>query len=274
MFNPNQSIVQLKIFRVAIFILLFTASVSAVFIVKHSHLELSLNYKGFNHFFSVFKFPLAILAMIIPTVALIATNHRSEQTREQIRLTNSQNNFTNYYKHLEEFEKFGLKATEKPDPLYYVFNFRSLHSSLFHKAKEGNYAPNVVLINEFYEHSKKMLLLLTSPKGSERDKIEAISEFMSEQEKFHAKHQISLPQWTATRSIEGKVVPDSMGEIFSSLILLLSELRELAQFDTSYETTIELLHLIHLDISRFQNLSTYDLSSEDFNSLYTEVSTT
>ena len=210
--------------------------------------------------------------MIIPAVALIATNHRSEQTREQIRLTNSQNNFTNYYKHLEEFEKFGLKAKEKADPLYYSFNFRALHSGLFDKAKGGDYSPNTVFISEFSEYSKKMLLLLTSPKDSEKEKIDAICEFMSEQENFHRKHQISLPKWTATRTVSGKVVPDSVDEIFSSVILLLSEINELAQFDTSYEAPLELFSLINLDISSYYQVSTYDLSKDNFNSLYSEVS--
>ena len=157
MFNPNQSILELKVFRLTVFTLLVSAFVSAFLIVKSSPLQFSQSYEGFNHFFTVFRFPLAILATIIPAVALIATNHHSEQTREQIRLTNSQNNFTNYYKHIEEFEKFGLKTVAKPDKFHYTFDFRSLHSVLFNKAKDGNYAPNEMFIGEVVEYALVML---------------------------------------------------------------------------------------------------------------------
>jgi len=62
--------------------------------------------KGFKLFLSDFGFPISILALIIPASALIATMHRSTQLSTQINLLMNQNNFANYYKHLEEFEKY------------------------------------------------------------------------------------------------------------------------------------------------------------------------
>ena len=45
-------------------------------------------------------------AISIPTIAILAANHWSEQSKEQMRLTGLQNTFSNHFKHIEEFEKY------------------------------------------------------------------------------------------------------------------------------------------------------------------------
>ena len=113
---------------------------------------------------------------------------------------------------------------------------------------------------------------LTSPKKDEDAKINAVCEFLVEQGEFHSRFQVSLPKWTSTIAVNEKVIPDSMYEILSSVVLLIIELNELIRFDTSYKESTALSNLINLDISKFHGLSTYDLSEENFNSLYTELS--
>jgi hypothetical protein len=60
----------------------------------------------FNYFVVAFKVPLGVLALIIPIGAVYAANHRSAISIEQMRLSNEQNKFSNYYKHKEEFSAF------------------------------------------------------------------------------------------------------------------------------------------------------------------------
>ena len=132
-FDPHKSFLSLKIVWVMVSFLL-AISISSVFvIVINSELESDYSYSGFNYFISVFKFPLAITALIIPIVALLAANHRSEQTKEQIRVTNSQNVFSNYYKHIEEFTKYLEARVEKNVDL------RFAHNNLYPNASEGDY---------------------------------------------------------------------------------------------------------------------------------------
>ena len=46
-------------------------------------------------------------------MALLAANHRSEQTKAQISSNAQQNLFANFYKHIEEFEKYIDTNTDK-----------------------------------------------------------------------------------------------------------------------------------------------------------------
>ncbi|MCE9680607.1 hypothetical protein LZP69_15755 [Shewanella sp. AS1] len=141
MFNPNKSFLSLPIvwFTVSTFLLL--SCVSTAFIIYKSNLELDLSYNGFNSFISIFKFPLGISALIIPIIALLAANHRSEQTKEQIRVTNAQNVFSNYYKHIEEFTKY---LSERVDT---NIDLRYAHSKFYPRASEGDYEIDPKLID-------------------------------------------------------------------------------------------------------------------------------
>lgn len=141
-FDPHKSFLSLKIVWIMVSILLAISISSASVIVVNSDLKSDFSYSGFNYFISVFKFPLAITALIIPIVALLAANHRSEQTKEQIRVTNSQNVFSNYYKHIEEFTKYLEVRVEKSVDL------RFAHSNLYPNASHGDYnlSPKVMTL--------------------------------------------------------------------------------------------------------------------------------
>lgn len=133
-FNPNESFLSLKILWAVVAIHFFLAAIVTFFICMNTPLKLDLSSTGFNSFISIFRFPLSILALIIPIVALLAANHRSEQTKEQIRVSNNQNLFQNYYKHLEEFIKYSEaqnnKALQSP---------RHIHRLLFPNVSSGKY---------------------------------------------------------------------------------------------------------------------------------------
>jgi hypothetical protein len=63
-------------------------------------------------FFNTFKFPIAIMGLALPLVAMVAAIHRSNEAALQIKITSAQygeaivnNRFGNYLKHREGFEK-------------------------------------------------------------------------------------------------------------------------------------------------------------------------
>lgn len=108
---------------------LITASGFALYIGFNASLNFTPGYEGLNNILIFFKVPLGILALIFPFVAFVATSHRSNQTKEQIDLVNSQNNFTNFYKHKEEFLKILSGLEDSHDIKFY--NTHELYRELF-----------------------------------------------------------------------------------------------------------------------------------------------
>lgn len=134
-FDPKKSFLHLQVVWGAISALLAFSTVIGLVIIFNTSLLWDLSANGFNHFIFVFRFPLGILAMIIPIVALLAANHRSEQTKEQIKATGLQNNFSNYYKHLEEFVKYSQANLKDIKDL----DFRLIHKKIYPNSQEGDY---------------------------------------------------------------------------------------------------------------------------------------
>ncbi len=137
-FNPNTSFIKLPIIWWTVLILIAVSFLVGLIIKFHSSHYLCGSASCFNFFLAEYKMPLGILALIIPIVALYAAAHRSAQTTEQIRITNSQNLFSNYYKHIEEFEKY-IEIMVIGD-LVRVFDIRRLHRALYPNAKSGDYS--------------------------------------------------------------------------------------------------------------------------------------
>lgn len=136
MFNPKKSFFELPVVRWAIGIHVAIASASALAILITGDYGFSPTADGFNRFLTDFKLPIGFLAMLIPVMALLATNHRSEQTREQIRVAESQNVFANYYKHMEEFERY-----YKFDPeTQCSIDARYIYSKVFSGSHRGDYS--------------------------------------------------------------------------------------------------------------------------------------
>ncbi|EGQ7857877.1 hypothetical protein H9W03_002885 [Vibrio parahaemolyticus] len=160
MFDPHKSFIELPVVWLFIFIIFVLALLCGLLIAANTPLVLSFSSDGFNYFLSSFRFPLGILALIIPIVALLAANHRSEQTKEQIRVTNMQNVFSNHYKHIEEFKKYidGLKINSMND-----VRIRKLHKKMFPRSFEGIHSIDSGLANEFAEGCEYILQYLNMP---------------------------------------------------------------------------------------------------------------
>lgn len=157
-FNPHMSLIELEIFKKSVYGLFIAAVIVYVTIVSNSHLTFQFDFDGINRAVEIFKVPLSILALIIPLVALIASNHRSEQSREQMRLASSQNNFANHFKHLEEFEKYNTKYflhlterySSKEDFTHIIpTHYRELYKAIYPNSAMGNLSVSTSFIGKF-----------------------------------------------------------------------------------------------------------------------------
>ncbi len=164
-FDPHKSFLSLTIVWVAVGVLFTLSFVSSIIIIYNSNLIFDLSYNGFNLFISIFRFPLAISALIIPIIALLAANHRSEQTKEQIRVTNTQNVFSNYYKHIEEFTKYISTRINDVD-------FRFAHNNIYPNAFDGDYSINPKLIETMLELDNMPYDLLNSKPENIEDQLD------------------------------------------------------------------------------------------------------
>lgn len=132
----NKSITQLKSLWISLILIVLLSGGCAIWIVKHSNLIYNPSYEGVNNLLVVYKVPLSLLALIIPTVAIIASNHRSVQAAKQIELSNTQNIFTNYFKHKEEFESYLKRFDTNNDKLFEDADY--LHRLIFPNAIKGD----------------------------------------------------------------------------------------------------------------------------------------
>lgn len=152
-FDPKKSFFELRVVWLSFWTLTLIAVFLGIWIAVKSDLTLDPSFNGFNFFLSAFRFPLGILAMIIPIIAVLAANHRSEQTKEQIRLTNIQNTFSNHYKHIEEFNKFveGLEIADIDE-----IRTRRVHKKIFPLSHKGSHSIDSKLIHEFAKTCKNI----------------------------------------------------------------------------------------------------------------------
>lgn len=250
LFNPEKSFLHLGIVWFAVLVLLVLSLIISGIIIYYSPLTLDLSSDGFNYFVSVFRFPLGILTLIIPIVALLAANHRSEQTKEQIRITGIQNNFANYFKHLEEFIKH-LEKQPKPKD---IAGGRYIHKMIYPNSQFGNYEINKVLIDA-WESSKSLTLELFNNyptdymKGIGEEKLdEYISNVMTLTSHLHEEGHDSKENYkrgspcvltlNADSHYYGTYLSQSLG-LIQSMINSITIIDKLCQFSVDYESLLD-----------------------------------
>ncbi|WP_273527058.1 hypothetical protein [Pseudomonas sp.] len=126
--SNEKKLFEIKEFWISLSVPIILATIFASIIAANSELTLDLSYNGFNKFIDIFKFPMGVLALIFPLVALVATNHRSRQSATQIKQGREQNTFSNFYKHKESFHN-----TERLEKRYDITFFEpdQLYSKIF-----------------------------------------------------------------------------------------------------------------------------------------------
>ncbi|MFA0076000.1 hypothetical protein AB4396_20050 [Vibrio cyclitrophicus] len=277
-FDPDTSFFELKIVRLTAlsFILVFTL-VCAV-IIDQSNLwgEWNFTHFGFNNLLDYFKVPLGFLALMIPVGAVFAANHRSEQTKRQIALTHKQNLFTNYYKHIEEFEKFTEKSLSRVFVKNYLgkaeehkinFDSRHMHKVLFNDLiHTGNTQANAKLLNKIDVICMGMFNPLPHKSESSVEQIRTslmttilqINKVLQKQnisfggifqESLEAKankiveyesNQADLQKDADPKSIDDGVSCYYIADFLYRIEFILSTFEACARFDTSYSGSVSL----------------------------------
>lgn len=115
---------------------LILSATAAIFIYRNDPTlgGFSFTAEGFNQAFThFFRVPLLLLSASVALLALVAYNHRSEQTARSIEEQQSQNRFSNYFTHIREFSEYargeadrakgGTKALEQFVVLRHVYRW-------------------------------------------------------------------------------------------------------------------------------------------------------
>ncbi|EJR0950526.1 hypothetical protein NYG22_001961 [Vibrio alginolyticus] len=270
-FHPDIGFFNLVIVRVTIAIILSVSTIISLFIVYESNFEIDLSYVGWNNFITYFKVPLGTLATLIPLGAIYATHHRSIQTLEQMKQTNmqlkmtaSQNEFSNYYKHLEEFEKY---CKEHCGESVYKHR-RNFYHLLFHNSKELKYSANtdfiefvsdslLVTINQLKENSKNKHTAkdLTDLITLNTEGLLALAQTDRNTELLYQYTQVSKSLY-----IRGDVATKNMVSFHVSccfLHLMTKDIIEASSFDTNFRAPalLKVLLLDHNPFVVFESLS-------------------
>lgn len=157
-FHPEKSLFELRIVRRTLYVTGIVAIVVALLIAINTKLVFSFTDTGFNEAVKMFQVPLGIIAIGFTLIGIYGANHRSEQTRrqiernaeqiriatEQMSITEGQNKFSNFYKHVEEFTKY---CQSHGDKKIYA-NPRKLYSKIFAESRNGKFSVS----EEFYDN--------------------------------------------------------------------------------------------------------------------------
>lgn len=156
----NKSLGKDCTFRILIAVPLALAACMALQIIIDLKLGFSFSYIGFKNISKYFTTPLYVASSVIPIAGLYAAIFRSAQTQQQINhslqqiqisqeqisnsqkqiyfaqkmmeMTKNQNEFNNYFKHLEEYKAFMVKESEDYE-FQIIIPTITLHNFLFKK---------------------------------------------------------------------------------------------------------------------------------------------
>ena len=147
--NYEKKLTSLKSFWFSSFFFLGIALISSVLIVINTSLDWKFDAEGFNTFLSTLSFPLKFIAGYAAAVGFISLNHKAEQTKRQIELTEENQKFINYFKHRDEFVKHcaDYQGTLNPLP---ASDARKYHEQLFPESRNGDFNFNQHIIENVY----------------------------------------------------------------------------------------------------------------------------
>ncbi|MCH5651191.1 hypothetical protein [Pseudomonas syringae] len=251
-FDPHTTLLKLKTVVYVIASIFALAAIVALTIAYHTlGLKYNLSSEGWNNALDIFKVPLGLLAVAIPLIALLAANHRSVQSKAQMELTQFQINLTqtnnyinNYYKHVDEFQKylgshhFGFTEEKEGQPK--VAYPRKLHKALFPEAKMGILTVDKEFVLTFLSDLEKILSLFSVFEGIYYDRrVQGCIDINRKLESLARKHFIVgfRPKDFPHISHEGGVVKSgpTVREIIRPIGIIATILNEAMLFDETYD---------------------------------------
>lgn len=280
-FHPEKSLFDLPLVRrIAWLTIIFALSLSLV-IALNSGLRAQFDYAGFNHAIEVFRVPLGVLALGLSLVGICGANHRSEQTKRQIErtslqieLTRSQNDFANYYKHIEEFEKYCAKL-KKPDTE--VILTRNLYRKLFLKSRNGDFLISPDIVDNFNASLSKFIQLcfeigssdLDIYRGGIYDLLQLRKNLLSQYETLQTIESSS----SAFVNLDGKeyaIFDSAYGIFFEGYRSLFNLIDAILRFDINYLTgpALSLINNMHMEGTRLKRINLYLPDPLDFGMVF------
>lgn len=167
LFNPNVSFFNLKIVWGTFFFIVVIALTLIAIANYGSNNQFCGSTECYNNFITKFKLPLGILSLLIPIGAIFAVQHRSEQSIAQIKASEGQNNFVNYYKHLDEFEKY-LKSRAMDGKV----RVNQIHAEIFQESRDGNFDVTYSIQKYIEINFSKIYILLKSIEKESKNGLE------------------------------------------------------------------------------------------------------
>lgn len=262
-FDPHTAFLDLKIVRRTIIGIVSLMALAVVCIWLNDRLIFDLSSNGLNSATTLFKVPIGIGTLSIPALALLAANHRSEQTKQQMALTldqikrtdlqiniaQGQNVFSNYFKHFEEFKKRYEKKEGNPDAPY-IKDFHNAHRSIFPKARRGDLSVGQAFLNYFTERTQMFLRLCKGYESFEKWESTALSITLLI---FELKRHFHVER----RAVGSEVIGNGFhfnlpgGSVVSSLIYyqeLFVYMDEILSFDPDYVSPPEVKRFLEIDL--------------------------
>jgi hypothetical protein len=173
LFDPKTAFFSLPIVIWTIGIGLASIAIACLLITYYSNREIELSAEGFNELLKIMKFPIFILGFFAALLALYATNHRSEQNKAAMEIAASQNRFSNYYKHIEEYKNYIHSNLEKYFEDYKPnINIRKLHKSLYGNAKNNGIIFSSKIELEIFKVAFKFITSLSKTNFRDEENIE------------------------------------------------------------------------------------------------------
>jgi hypothetical protein len=124
-----------------------------IFLNEAIFLPFKFSSDGFKNLADLYAIPAAFIAIGLSLAGLCALNLTSVQTREQIKLSISQNTLSNYFKHAEEFATF---LGGKTDLTVTHMSAREHHRQIFPNAMKGDFSIDARTLAVF-DHGLKEL---------------------------------------------------------------------------------------------------------------------
>jgi len=149
-FNPHASFLSIPAFLGPLILITFVAGMTYLKVVSDQGLKFDLT-GDIDQWYEWFQVPIWIFALLIPIIGLFNANHKSEQTKESLRVTGEQNRFANYYKHVEEFVKHCNHIQDHYKEFELKIIARKYHASLYLDARNGLFIPNQKLLGSSKE---------------------------------------------------------------------------------------------------------------------------
>jgi hypothetical protein len=267
-----------ELFRTPAFIVLgvlpFIAGVLAflcIFFTEAIFLPLKLDSDSFKNLAELYAVPAAFITIGISLAGLCALNLTSVQTREQIKLSISQNTLSNYFKHAEEFATFLSLKTDLP---FAHMSAREHHRQIFPNAMKGDFNVDLKVINTFDSILKAMNAKISdlNESGARGDQLK-IPHSYGHPLKELLECTLAMSDFFEMRITHRKVyinprkpetATGSLFDLFSEAFAIVNILDSFFQFSPEYKQPESLKFFLRIELSKISRERIADVSYAHF----------